>query len=73
MFVFAVLFSAEEPIPGYAPSLMGALGLFSLVGCGLLKSVYIKDNLHLDITPQDLGIKSLCYYTIKGAQLYQER
>lgn len=52
---------------------MGALGLFSLVGCGLLKSVYIKDNLHLDITPQDLGIKSLCYYTIKGAQLYQER
>lgn len=52
---------------------MGALGLFALVGSGLLKSVYLKDNLHLDITPQDLGIKSLCYYTIKGSHVYQQR
>lgn len=72
-FVFAVLFSAQEPIPGYAPSLMGAIGLFSLVGAGLVKSVYLREDVHLDITPQDLGIKALCYYTVKGAQLYQQK
>lgn len=52
---------------------MGAIGLFSLVGAGLVKSVYLREDVHLDITPQDLGIKALCYYTVKGAQLYPQK
>ncbi|ALC49541.1 CG18031 [Drosophila busckii] len=66
-----VLFSVRDPLPGYAPSLMGAMGLFSLVGAGLLKTVYIGDNIHLDITPQDMGVKALLYYTKCGYEAYR--
>ncbi|KAM8721693.1 hypothetical protein ACLKA7_007549 [Drosophila subpalustris] len=66
-----VLFSVREPLPGYAPSLMGAMGLFSLVGAGLLKTVYIGRDIHLDLTPQDMGIKGLCYYAKAGYEAYR--
>lgn len=71
-FAIAVLFSIRDPIPGFAPSLMGAMGLFALVGSGLLKSVYIEDSNRLDITPQDVCIKSMCYYAFAGYKRYQE-
>ncbi|EDV99627.1 GH12315 [Drosophila grimshawi] len=67
-----VLFAVRDPLPGYAPSLMGAMGLFSLVGAGLLKTVYIGNTVHLDITPQDMGIKGMIYYTKCGYDAYQQ-
>ncbi|XP_030568242.1 fatty acyl-CoA reductase wat [Drosophila novamexicana] len=67
-----VLFAVSDPLPGYAPSLMGAMGLFSLVGAGLLKTVYIGRDVHLDITPQDMGIKGMIYYTKCGYDAYRQ-
>ncbi|KAM7348538.1 putative fatty acyl-CoA reductase CG8306 isoform 2-T2 [Cochliomyia hominivorax] len=67
-----VLFSIEEPEPGFSPSLMGAMGLFATTAAGLLKVIYIDPDIRLDFTPQDLGIKTLCYYTYKTANLYEE-
>ncbi|XP_060662209.1 fatty acyl-CoA reductase 1 [Drosophila nasuta] len=66
-----LLFAVRDPLPGYAPSLMGAMGLFSLVGAGVLKTVYIRKDVHLDITPQDMGIKALCYYAYAGCEAYR--
>lgn len=51
---------------------MGAMGLFALVGGGLLKTVYLSDTTQLDITPHDLSTKALCYYTMAGYKKYQE-
>ncbi|KAM7348539.1 putative fatty acyl-CoA reductase CG8306 [Cochliomyia hominivorax] len=67
-----VLFSIEEPEPGFSPSLMGAMGLFAVTSAGLLKVIYIGRDTRLDLTPQDLGIKTLCYYTYKTANLYKK-
>ncbi|XP_017871242.1 PREDICTED: fatty acyl-CoA reductase 1 [Drosophila arizonae] len=67
-----VLFAVREPLPGFAPSLMGAMGLFSLVGAGLLKTVYIRRSVYLDITPQDMGIIGMIYYTKCGYEAYRE-
>ncbi|XP_030380980.1 fatty acyl-CoA reductase wat [Scaptodrosophila lebanonensis] len=67
-----VLFSIREPVPGYAPSLTGAMGLFTLVGSGLLKTVYLGENIHLDLTPQDVGIKALLYFTQQGNETYKK-
>lgn len=48
------------------------MGLFALVGAGILKTVYLGRDIRLDITPQDMGIKSMLCYTQKGADLYQQ-
>lgn len=68
-----VLFAVDDPSPGFSPSLMGAMGLFALVGAGILKTVYLGRDIRLDITPQDMGIKSMLCYTQKGADLYQQQ
>lgn len=68
----AVLFAVEDPSPGFSPSLMGAMGLFALVGAGVLKTVYLGRNVRLDITPQDLAIKSILCYAKQGYELYQQ-
>ncbi|XP_023037073.1 fatty acyl-CoA reductase 1 isoform X3 [Drosophila willistoni] len=67
-----VLFAVNDPSPGFAPSLMGAMGLFSLVGTGILKTVYLGKNIHLDITPQDIGIKSMLCYTQSAYNSYHQ-
>ncbi|KAM7348536.1 fatty acyl-CoA reductase 1-like isoform 2-T2 [Cochliomyia hominivorax] len=66
-----VLFALEEPEPGFSPSLMGAMGLFAIVAAGLLKTMYAGRNIILDITPQDIGIKTLCYHTYKTVNFYE--
>ncbi|XP_046803098.1 uncharacterized protein LOC111674798 [Lucilia cuprina] len=68
-----VLFAIEEPEPGFAPSLMGAMGLFAVTAAGILKTIYIGKDTRLDLTPQDFGIKNLCYYTVKTANLYKSK
>ncbi|XP_017096210.2 fatty acyl-CoA reductase wat [Drosophila bipectinata] len=68
-----VLFAVDDPSPGFSPSLMGAMGLFALVGAGILKTVYLGRDIRLDITPQDMGIKSMLCYTQKGSDLYQQK
>ncbi|KAI8034311.1 hypothetical protein M5D96_012977 [Drosophila gunungcola] len=55
----------------FSPSLMGAMGLFALVGAGILKTVYLGKDIRLDITPQDIGIKSMLCYTKRGSEIYQ--
>lgn len=70
---FSVLFSLEEPEPGFSPSLIGAMGMFAVTGCGILKTVYIGKNTRLDLTPQDVGIKTLCYYTMKATNIYKNK
>lgn len=72
-YIFVVLFALEEPEPGFAPTLMGAMGLFAVTGAGVLKTIYMDWKTRLDLTPQDLGIKSLCYYTMKVANLYENK
>ncbi|XP_017054595.1 fatty acyl-CoA reductase wat [Drosophila ficusphila] len=67
-----VLFAVDDPSPGFSPSLMGAMGLFALVGAGILKTVYLGRDIRLDITPQDIGIKSMLWYTKRGAELYRQ-
>lgn len=49
------------------------MGLFVLTGAGLCKTLYIGKHIRLDMTPQDIGIKGLCYYTYKTANLYTNR
>ncbi|BFG02895.1 fatty acyl-CoA reductase wat [Drosophila madeirensis] len=66
-----VLFAVDDPSPGFSPSLMGAMGLFALVGAGILKTVYLGKDTRLDITPQDVGIKTMLSYTKKGHEQYQ--
>ncbi|XP_065365043.1 putative fatty acyl-CoA reductase CG8306 [Calliphora vicina] len=68
-----VLFAIEEPEPGFSPSLMGAMGLFAVTAAGIFKTIYIGEDTKLDLTPQDFGIKSLCYYTIKTARFYEKK
>ncbi|XP_001355230.2 fatty acyl-CoA reductase wat [Drosophila persimilis] len=67
-----VLFAVDDPSPGFSPSLMGAMGLFALVGAGILKTVYLGKETRLDITPQDVGIKCMLSYTKKGQEKYQK-
>lgn len=67
------MFAIEEPEPGFSPSLMGAMGLFAITAAGLMKTIYIAKDTRLDITPQDIGIKGLCYYTYKTANLYRTK
>ncbi|XP_017034883.1 fatty acyl-CoA reductase wat [Drosophila kikkawai] len=67
-----VLFALDDPSPGFSPSLMGAMGLFAMVGAGVLKSVYLGRDVRLDITPQDLAIKSILCYARHGYLLYQQ-
>ncbi|TMW40825.1 hypothetical protein DOY81_014096 [Sarcophaga bullata] len=54
-----VLFSLEEPEPGFAPTLMGAMGLFAVTGAGILKTIYMGLNTCLDLTPQDIKVPLL--------------
>ncbi|XP_033169756.1 fatty acyl-CoA reductase wat [Drosophila mauritiana] len=67
-----VLFAVDDPSPGFSPSLMGAMGLFALVGAGILKTVYLGKDIRLDITPQDIGIKSMLCYTKMGYEIYRQ-
>ncbi|XP_043657849.1 fatty acyl-CoA reductase wat [Drosophila teissieri] len=67
-----VLFAVDDPSPGFSPSLMGAMGLFALVGAGILKTVYLGKDIRLDITPQDIGIKSMLWYTKRGYEIYRQ-
>ncbi|EDV45590.1 fatty acyl-CoA reductase wat [Drosophila erecta] len=67
-----VLYAIEEPSPGFAPSLTGAMGLFALVGTGILKTVYLGKDIRLDFTPQDIGIKSMLCYTKWGYDIYRQ-
>ncbi|XP_065364722.1 putative fatty acyl-CoA reductase CG8306 [Calliphora vicina] len=68
-----VLFSLDEPEPGFSPALTGAMGLFAVTAAGVLKTIYKSNDIRLDITPQDVGIKSLCYYTVQTADLYENQ
>ena len=70
---FVVLFAVEEPEPGFSPTLVGAMGLFAVAGAGILKTIYINANAKLDATLQDIGIKCLCYYAMKAANLYENK
>ncbi|TMW43201.1 hypothetical protein DOY81_011718, partial [Sarcophaga bullata] len=65
-----VLFAVEEPEPGFAPTVVGAMGLFAGTGAGILKTIYSKSNVRLDITLHDIGIKCLCFYAMKAVSLY---
>ncbi|KAM7348541.1 putative fatty acyl-CoA reductase CG8306 [Cochliomyia hominivorax] len=67
-----VVFALEEPEPGFSPTLMGAMGLFALTQAGLMKTIFIGDNTRLDFTPQDIGTKTLCYFTYKTTNLYEK-
>ncbi|XP_020803442.1 fatty acyl-CoA reductase wat [Drosophila serrata] len=67
-----ILFAVEEPSPSFSPSLTGAMGLFALVGAGILKTVYLSKEVHLDITPQDVSIKSILCYTKHAYEIYQQ-
>jgi len=67
-----VVQAVREPEPGFPPSLMGALGLFTLAACGLLKSVYVGNDTILDMTPQDICAKLMLYYTIRATKVYNE-
>ncbi|XP_037932388.1 fatty acyl-CoA reductase 1 [Teleopsis dalmanni] len=67
-----VLFSVEEPEPGFSPSLIGAMGVFALVAAGILKTVYINRSIPLDITLQDIGIKVLLYNTVAASRIYEK-
>ena len=61
----------EEPEPGYTSTLTGAMGLIAGAGAGILKVIYISQDCSQDVTPQDLGIKSLCFYAMKSAKIYE--
>ncbi|TMW43202.1 hypothetical protein DOY81_011719, partial [Sarcophaga bullata] len=39
---------------------------------GILKTIYMGLNTCLDLTPQDLGIKSLCFYAMQAVGLYEK-
>ena len=67
-----MLFALEEPEPGFAPTLMGAMGLFAVAGAGIIKTIHMGLNTCLDLTPLDLGIKSLCFYTMQAVSLYEK-
>ncbi|XP_017473740.1 PREDICTED: fatty acyl-CoA reductase 1-like [Rhagoletis zephyria] len=68
-----VLQALTDPIPGFPPTMMGAIGLFVLVGAGILKTVFMSYTLRFDITPQDVGIKTMMYYAYRAANEYSER
>ncbi|KAM7348540.1 putative fatty acyl-CoA reductase CG8306 [Cochliomyia hominivorax] len=67
-----VVFCLEEPEPGFSSTLSGATGLFAVTAAGLMQTIFIGRNIKLDFTPQDIGTKTLCYYTYKTANLYQK-
>lgn len=66
-----VLFAAEEPEPGFSAALMGLMGMIAITGAGVLKTFYMSKEVRLDLTPQDVAVKALCYYTVKTAGLYK--
>ncbi|XP_011177536.1 fatty acyl-CoA reductase wat [Zeugodacus cucurbitae] len=69
-----VLHALSDPIPGYPPTLMGAMGLFVLVGAGILKTVFLSKSTRFDITPQDVSIKTMLYYAYRaGTEYAQEK
>ena len=68
---FSVVFALDEPVPGFASTLTGIMGLFAVAGAGVFKTLYASSNSRLDLTPQDLAVKALCYYTMKSAKLYE--
>ncbi|XP_075170220.1 putative fatty acyl-CoA reductase CG8306 [Haematobia irritans] len=61
-----VVQALEDPEPGFPTALTGALGLFTLVGAGILKSLYCSQEVRLDICPLDVNTKSLLYYTVRS-------
>ncbi|XP_050331154.1 fatty acyl-CoA reductase wat [Bactrocera neohumeralis] len=68
-----VLHALSDPIPGYPPTLMGAMGLFVLVGAGILKTVFLSFSTRFDITPQDIGIKTMLYYAARAGNEYAQK
>ncbi|XP_065364811.1 fatty acyl-CoA reductase wat-like [Calliphora vicina] len=68
-----VFFALEQPEPGFSPSLMGVMGLYAVTGAGLLKTIYVDKNNRLDISPQDISVKNMLYFTLKAAQLYEKK
>ena len=68
-----MVFALDEPEPGFASTLTGIMGLFAVTGAGVFKTLYAGSNVRLDLTPQDLAIKALCYYTMKSASLYENK
>ncbi|XP_053949561.1 fatty acyl-CoA reductase 1 [Anastrepha ludens] len=67
-----VLHALSDPIPGYPPTMMGAMGLFVLVGAGILKTVFMSKKLRFDITPQDAAIKAMMYYAYSAGSEYNK-
>ncbi|XP_067640608.1 fatty acyl-CoA reductase 1 [Eurosta solidaginis] len=68
-----VLQALSDPIPGFPPTMMGALGLFVLVGAGILKTVFMSKALRFDITPQDICIKTMLYYAYRAGREYSAK
>lgn len=52
---------------------MGAMGLFVLVGTGILKTVFLSFSTRFDITPQDVGIKTMLYYACRAGTEYAQK
>lgn len=67
-----MFFALEQPEPGFSPSLMGVMGLYAVIGAGLLKTIYVDKNNRLDISPQDISVKNMVYFTLKAARAYEK-
>lgn len=65
-----MVFSVDDPKPGFPTNFTGIMGLFAVAGTGLLKAVYSSKEQRLDFSPQDITVKCMAYYAMKSAEIY---
>ncbi|XP_075158474.1 fatty acyl-CoA reductase wat-like [Haematobia irritans] len=65
-----IMSADEEPEIGFPTKLSAGVGLYVLMGAGLLKVMNSPEDVYIDFAPQDVAIKSMAYYSIKTAKAY---
>uniref|UniRef100_A0A1I8PGQ9 Fatty acyl-CoA reductase n=1 Tax=Stomoxys calcitrans TaxID=35570 RepID=A0A1I8PGQ9_STOCA len=60
-----VVQAVEEPEPGFPPSLTGAMAVFVAASVGIMKAIPMPRDQFLDLSPQDITVKTLLYYIMK--------
>lgn len=58
-FIFAVVSTANEPIPGWIDNLYGPTGVAAGVSTGILRTLHCDPKVNANIVPVDLTVNAL--------------